>query len=1096
MNPLIRLGKFCVLLVLAIAAPFAALAGPQSAGAVSPQALMSKLKWRSIGPYIGGRVVTVTGVASNPNLFYAGAVGGGVWKSTDEGITWRNISDGKIPGPSSSIGAIAVAPSDAKVLYAGTGETDIRSDVIPGDGIYKSADAGKSWQYAGLRETHSTSAIVVDPKDAGIIYAASMGHVFAPNPERGVFKSTDGGTTWKKILFVDDKTGAICLVMDPNNASVLYAAMWQAQRMPWGLLSGGAGSGIYKTSDGGEHWTNLSHNQGLPQTVLGRVGLSVSASHPNIVYAIIQSKDGGVFRSEDAGATWTRVNSEWKLRQRAFYYMTIYADPKDPNTVYAPEVDALWVSHDGGKTFTKLRTPHGDNHVVWINPNDTRILLEGNDGGATVSTDGGNTWSTVHNQPTGQFYHVNLDNQFPFHIYGAQQDEGSFEGPSAHSEGTIPLAAWHRVAYGESTYSVPQPDNPKITYGSGYYSIFVKYDRTTDQYESVSPWPNYEEGASSGELKYRFGWTHPILFSPANPKELLTAAQYIFKSDDYGQTWKRISPDLTRNQASTEAPSGGPINLDQSGAEIYPGISALAVSSLDNDLIWAGSDDGLAHVTTDGGKSWQPVTPPGLPPSWISCIELSHADKNTAYLTARRYMQDDFRPYVYETTDLGRHWKAITAGLPADEFVFDIRQDPNVPALLFLGTRSTVYMSLDSGAHWQPLTLNLPVTEVRDLAINPRQGEVVAATHGRAFWILDNLTVLEQLTKNPDVSPNAAFLFAPQKAWLTYAYGVPSPERRRPPDAGDNPPLGATIFFHVPQNYHGQTPAKLEITDSEGKIIQSFALHLETAQEKKEKEKEKKAQAGETETAKGQENAAAEVDHSAEPTDQQIREKEERLTAVVPGMNRFQWDLRYPHAAEVAGYHAPIPAGGLKDSVEGPEVLPGNYTVVLNYGGQKSQAELVVGLDPRLHATQQELAARLALDQRIHDDLDTLDKDIDQALAVRDRLQKAVETHALTDAQAVSAVAALNREIGSVAQMEMKSSEGSLLYETKLRDHLAYLAADIDLAYTRPTPAQYAVFQVLDQQAKAAEQKLQAAVAEADKLNAANTTRGAHPAQR
>ncbi len=1090
MRPLIRLEKFCFLLAVVMALPLVGLAGPQSSGSVSVQELMSKLRWRSIGPYIGGRVVTVTGVAGDANLFYAGAVGGGVWKSTDEGITWRNISDGKLPGPSSSIGAIAVAPSNPMILYAGTGETDIRSDVIPGDGIYKSTDAGKSWQYAGLRETHSTSAIVVDPKTADVVYAASMGHVFASNPERGVFKSSDGGKSWKKILYVDDKTGAICLVMDPNNPSVLYATMWQAVRMPWGLSSGGPGSGIYKTTDGGEHWTNLSHNPGLPQTVLGRVGLSVAAGNPNIVYAIMQAKGGGVFRSEDGGATWKRVNSEWKLRQRAFYYMTIYADPKDPNTVYAPEVDALWVSHDGGKTFQKLRPPHGDNHVVWVNPNDTRILLEGNDGGATVSTDGGKTWSTEHNQPTGQFYHVNLDNQFPFHIFGAQQDEGSFEGPSASSQNRIPLAAWHGVAYGESTYSVPQPDNPKITYGSGYYSIFVKYDRDSEEYHSVSPWPNYQEGASSGELKDRFGWTHPILFSPANPKELLVAAQYVFKSDDYGQSWKRISPDLTRNQASTEIPSGGPVDLDQSGAEIYPGISALAVSPLDGNVIWAGSDDGLAHVTRDGGKSWQLVTPPELPDSWISCIEPSHADKNTAYLTARRYMWDDFRPYVYETTDLGRHWRAITAGLPTDEFVFDIRQDPNDPALLFLGTRSTVYMSLDAGAHWQPLTLNLPVTEVRDLAINPRQGEVVAATHGRAFWILDNLTVLEQLTKKPPVAANAAFLFAPQQAWLTHAYGKPGPDARRVPDAGDNPPFGATIFFHMPQNYDGKTPARLEIADSRGKVIRSLVLHLETAKEKKEKEKEKEAQEGQEQTATGQENAAAAVDHSAEPTDQQIREKEERLTAVEPGMNRLQWDLRYPYAAEVTGYHAPIPAGGLKDSVEGPEVVPGSYTVVLTYGGQTTKTSLAVSLDPRLHATQQELAARLALEQDIHTDLDTLDKEIDQALAARDHLQKAVAAGHLAGSQVTATLAALNQEIGSVAQMAMKSSEGSLLYETKLRDHLAYLAADIDLAYAQPTPAQHAVFQALDEQAKAAEQKLQSAAAEADKLTQGGGTNG------
>ena len=498
------------------------LARSQGSAPLAPQALMSKLKWRSVGPYIGGRVVTVTGVPGNNNLFYAGAVGGGVWKSTDEGVQWQNITDGKLPGPSSSIGAVAVAPSDPKVLYVGTGEADIRNDVIPGDGVYKSIDAGDTWQFVGLRDTHSISGIVVDPKDPNVVYVASMGHVFAPDANRGVFKSTDGGRSWTKILFVDNDTGAICLVMDPNHPDVMYAAMWQAVRKPWGLTSGGPGSGIYKTTDGGAHWTNITRNPGLPQEkLLGRIGLSIAASKPDTVYSIIQAKDGGVFRSDDAGATWKRVNDEMKLRQRAFYYMTLYADPKDPETVYAPEVDALWVSHDGAKTFTKLKTPHGDNHVVWINPEDTRILLEGNDGGATVSTDAGKTWSSERNQPTGQFYHVNLDDQFPFHIYGAQQDEGSFEGPSAHAGGTIPLAEWHSVAYGESTYTVPQPGDPKVTYGSGYYSIFLRHDQRTEEYRSVSPWPNYQEGASSGELKQRFGWTHPILFSPANPKELL-----------------------------------------------------------------------------------------------------------------------------------------------------------------------------------------------------------------------------------------------------------------------------------------------------------------------------------------------------------------------------------------------------------------------------------------------------------------------------------------------------------------------------------------------------------------------------------------------
>ncbi len=1101
--------SFRVFLLGVLVAPLIALDGAPAAGPVPPQALMGKLKWRSIGPYIGGRVVTVTGVPGNANLFYAGAVGGGVWRSTDEGVHWQNISDGKLPGPSSSIGAIAVAPSDPHILYVGTGEADIRSDVIPGDGVFKSTDAGKTWQYAGLRDTHSISVIQVDPKDANLVYAASMGHVFVPDPDRGVFKSTDGGKTWTKILFVDNNTGAISLVMDPTHPATLYAAMWQAQRTPWSLTSGGPGSAIYKSTDGGGHWSNITRNQGLPQTTLGRVGLSVAASNPNIVYAIIQAKDGGVFRSDDAGATWKQVNNEWKLRQRAFYYMTIYADPKNPDTVYAPEVDALWVSHDGGKTFQRLRTPHGDNHVVWINPDNPAILLEGNDGGATVSTDAGKTWSTTHNQPTGQFYHINLDDQFPYHIYGAQQDEGSFEGPSAFSAGTIPLSEWHRVAYGESTYSVPQPGNPNITYGSGYYSIFVKYDRSTEQFHSVSPWPHYQEGASSGELKYRFGWTHPILFSPANPKELLIAAQYVFKSDDYGENWQQISPDLTRNELNTEAPSGGPVDLDQSGAEIYPGISALAVSSLDGNTIWAGSDDGLAHVTTDGGKSWQNVTPPGLPASWISCIEPSHSDKQTAYLTARRYMWDDFRPYVFETTDLGRHWTPITTGVPNDEFVFDIRQDPNDSQLLFLGTRSTVYVSFDAGAHWQPLTLNLPTAQVRDLAINSRQGDLVIATHGRAFWVLDSITVLEQLTRKPAVQSETAYLFAPQQAWLSHDFGAGDPAFR-PPDTGDNPPFGATVFFQIPDNYDGKTPATLTFSDAQGNLIRSFPLHLKTKEEKAREEQQREAQAGEqpVTAAQGpkqpenpaqagthQENVAPEVDRTSEPSDQRIREKLEMLTAIEPGMNRFQWDLRYPNAPEVVGYHAPIAAGGLEDSVEGPIVVPGTYTVALDYGGQKMQQTIVVALDPRLHVTPADLAARLALDLQIHDELNTLDKDINQAIAARDSLQKAVAAHRVSEAQAATTLAALNQDIENVAQMAMKSSEGSLLHETKLRDHLAYLAADVDLAYARPTPSQYAVFRVLDEQTRANEQKLATAIAAAGKLAGQSTAAAGNPSQ-
>ncbi|HVA56456.1 MAG: glycosyl hydrolase [Gemmatimonadaceae bacterium] len=1001
---------------------------------------LSALRWRSVGPYVGGRVVTVSGDPGNPNLFYMGAVDGGIWKSTDYGIRWTNVSDSTLPGTSNSIGAIAVAPSNPRVLYAGTGESDIRGDMISGDGVFRSADGGKTWARAGLEDTHTISNLVIDPKNPDVVYASSMGHVFTPDQYRGVFKTTNGGRTWTRVLFVNDSTGAINLVMDPQHPNVLYAAMWQAYRKPWTLVSGGAGSGIYKTTDGGAHWTNISRHPGLPHEMLGKIGITVAASDPDVVYTIIQAKNGGVFRSGDGGATWKRVNAEWKLRQRAFYYMAIFADPTNPNTVYMPEVDGLFVSHDGAKTFTPLHPPHGDNHVVWINPHDPKILLEGNDGGATVSTDGGKTWSTEHNQPTGQFYHVNLDDQFPFHMYGAQQDEGSVGGPSATSQQSVPLSAWTSTAYGESTPSVPQPGQPNLTYGAGYFSIFLRRDQSTEEYQSVSPWPNYQEGASSAELKYRFAWTHPILFSPADPNELLIGSQYVMKSDDHGQTWQTISPDLTRNDPATEVPSGGPIDLDQSSAEVYPYVSAIAVSPMDGQEIWAGSSDGLVHVTTDGGAHWQAVTPPGLP-TWsdVSSIEPSHVDRGTAYLTVERYMWDDFTPYVFKTTDLGQHWTPITQGVSHDDYVFAVRQDPNDADLLFLATKRTVYVTLDGGTRWQPLSLNLPPVQVRDVAINTRQGDVVIATHGRAFWILDNLALLEQMTRRSAPPADSAALFTPQQAWLTHAYG--SGGGRGGGDAGENPPFGATVFFQVPSNYDGKTPVTLSFTDAQGRMIRQFDLHP-------------KAKVTPT---------AAQLEQESPP--QRKLAAEQRLTGIAPGMNRFQWDLRYPDATEVTGFEPPIAAGGLPDEVDGPMVTPGSYRVVLRYGGHEMTQTFDVALDPRIHTGQEALESRLALQLKIHGALDSLDRTINRAIEVRDRL-----------AAGGRPAAVLDTAIKGLVQLDLHSSEGSLLHETKLRSHLAYLAADIDLAYAAPTPAQFSVFEDLDQQARAGEERLRAAI--------------------
>jgi photosystem II stability/assembly factor-like uncharacterized protein len=1031
------------------------LAALTAASAAEPQSPDAKLQWRSVGPYIGGRVVAVAGVPSERNLFYMGGVDAGVWKSTDYGIKWVNITDRKLPGSSDSIGAIAVARSNPRVIYVGTGESDIRGDVITGNGVYRSDDAGKHWHAAGLADTHTISAIVIDPQDPEVVYASSMGHVFKSNPDRGVFKSTDGGKSWKKVLYVDEKTGAIDLVMDPRNSQVLYAAMWQAYRTPWKLDDGGPGSGLYKSTDGGAHWSEISRNSGFPQGILGRIGVTVAGSDPNIVYAIVQAKHGGVFRSADGGASWKRVNKSWSLRQRAFYYMAIYADPKDPNTVYAPEVDALWVSRDGGKSFSKLHTPHGDNHIVWINPNDTKVLLEGNDGGATVSTDGGKTWSEEHNQPTGQFYHVALDGQFPFHIYGAQQDEGSYEGPSATPQGLIPVGDWKSVAYGESTFVAPLPDHPNITFGSGYFSILLRYDMTTGQYEEVSPWPDYQEGASSGELKYRFGWTHPIIFSAVHPDELLIGSQYVLKSTDQGLTWTQISPDLTRNDPATEAPTGGPVNHDASGAEIFPDVSALAVSPLDGEVIWAGSADGLVHITRDGGKSWQSITPPALP-QWaeISSIEPSHTAAGTAYLSASRYMWDDFHPYVFETTDYGQHWQAISTGIADDEYVFVVRQDPADARLMFAGTRSTVYVSYDAAAHWQPLTLNLPGVQVRDLAIDTRQGEIVAATHGRSFWSLGNLSLLEQLSHEPTVGAGEAQVYAPETAWLTHAYDS-SEFAKRVPGAGANPPFGATVFFHVPTSYHGNVPVSLTFLDSKGQVVRKFELHLNH-------KSPKLSPAQKDNRTPAEEKSAAEAKHNG----------------ISAGFNRFQWDLRYGDATEVTGFWVPIAAGGLEDSVEGPLVVPGTYTVVLDYDGQKSQRSFQVSLDPRLHPGAGALEAQLEFEQRIHQALDTLDRTINEAIDMRGRLQAAVAQHKLSEAKAHSALAALDQAINDNVAMASRASEGPLLHETKLRSHLAYLAADTALAYKRPTRAEYQVFDHLEQQAHSGERQLKAAVAQ------------------
>jgi photosystem II stability/assembly factor-like uncharacterized protein len=1011
--------------------------------------LTSALQWRSVGPYTGGRVTAVAGIAAKPNVFYMGTAGGGVWESADYGHSWKNISDKDFK--SNNIGAMAIAPSNPKIIYVGTGDSAPRNTVLTGEGMYKSTDGGKSWKFIGLGATHIISWIVVDPNNPEVVYVAALGHLFASNPERGVFKSTDGGKSWKKILYVNAGTGAICLAMDPSDPQVLYAAMWQMSRRHWTFSSGGPGSGIYKTTDGGASWSNISHRPGLPGGMFGKVGLAVAPSKPNVVYALIQAdykgQAGGLFRSDDAGASWKLINNSMDITQRAFYYMTVYVDPKDPNTIYLPNV-GVYVSHNGGKKLKELHPPHGDNHVLWINPDQPQIFIEGNDGGATVTQNGGKAFSSEDNQPTGQFYHANLDDQFPFHIYGAQQDRGSVEAPSAVAAGVIP-PVWKEVQGGEMSWVVPTPYEPWVTYGSGYYSIEWKGNRRTGLITNVSPWPEYKFGLAGSKIKYRYGWNHhPVVFAPGNPKELLMGANVLFETTDEGIHWKPISPDLTRNDKSKQERPGGPISADVTGEEMFDTISSIAFSPLSDDVIWTGSDDGLVYVTTDGGGHWSEVRPPQLPTwSTITCIEPSHIDEGTAYVSASRYDWDDFHPYLYKTTDYGKHWTEITGGLPQDQYLESVRQDPDAPDLLIAGTSATVYFSLDGGRQWQPLTLKLPAVRVNDVEIQPEQHAVVLATFGRGFWVLDNLQFLEQLG-TARVASDASYLFKPQQTWLVTRGGGFGP--RGP--GGENLAPGLAVFFHLPADYNGRTPVTLSFSDANGKLIRSFSLHL------KPKGKPKKL--------------------SENPTIAR-KQREKRAAAVTPGMNHFQWDLRYADAADVKGIYNSFFAAA---APVGPEVMPGSYYATLSYGSATQKQPFVVRLDPTLQTTQAELEQRFDLLMRIHGALNRLDSSLNQAIDARDALEKAIAKKSVPGDEAQTALGRLNHDIADLVDLKIQSSEGALVYPPRLRSWLSAISEQVGTALVPPTPGMVTVADGYISDAAAGVSRLQSDVAAAHRV--------------
>jgi photosystem II stability/assembly factor-like uncharacterized protein len=900
----------------------------------SPTATSSRfkaLKWRLVGPFRGGRVDAVAGDPSKPLVFYFGAVNGGVWKTTNGGQTWRNATDGK--SDISSVGAIAVAQSDPNVIYVGTGESQPREDLTYGTGVYRSTDAGQTWHHLGLTDTQQIGDVVIDPRDPDRAYVAAIGHAFGPNAERGVFRTTDGGKSWKKVLFLNDSTGAMDLTIDPTNPRILFASMWKFQRTPWGMNAGGGRSGLWKTTDGGDTWKEISFNAGIPTTPLGKIGISISPANPQRVYASIEAPDssGGIFRSDDGGTTWQRTSDDQKWSVRAWYYSAVTADPTDENTVYVMNLQ-VWRSVDGGKTFSMVRVPHGDTHIMWIDPKDSKRLINGNDGGATISYDGGATWSSIYNQPTAQFYHVTTDNQWPYRILGAQQDNSTVSIASRSDDGAIGDRDYFPVAGCENATIAVDPRDPNVTYGGCYTGFLSRVDRATRQERDISLWMANYDGLPASAVPFRFQWTFPVLISPHDPSTLYVTSQFVHKSTDEGASWTQISPDLTVHDSATLGRSGGPIHGDMTGTEWYATIYAFAESPLTKGLLWAGSDDGLIHVSRDGGAHWSNVTPKAFAKfTRTAVIEPSHYDPGTVYLATNRYQQDDFKPYLWKSTDYGQTWTAINAGIPTGAYTRSIREDPVRRGLLYAGTEIGVYVSFNDGARWEPLQLNLPRASVRDLRVHGH--DLIAATHGRSFWAIDDISILRQLADSITARP--VYLFQPSQAIRWVSGGGQSLT------AGQNPQGGATIdylFKTAPT-----AKVSLEFRDANGKTIRTYTSDSAPPDSLK--------------------TAADSIARQARDAmrDSLVYEPADSIVPARAGTNRFVWNLRYPGAKRLK--NTLLDEGTL----DGPVAPPGNYSVRLIVGKDTLVRQFALVADPRVKTPTAELVRQFALATNVRD---------------------------------------------------------------------------------------------------------------------------------
>ena len=1012
------------------------------------------LKYRLVGPFRGGRVVAVSGVVGQDNVFYFGSTAGGVWKTTDAGLNWKPLFD-KMKDASPAIGAIAVSESDPNVIYVGTGEACIRGNIVGGNGVYKSIDAGKTWKFVGLADTHAIGRMAVNPKNPDIAFVAALGHPFGDNEERGIFRTQDGGKTWQKVLYKDAKSGGTDVVFDPTNSNILFAALWQARRTPWSLDSGGPGSGLYRSIDGGTTWKELK-GHGLPEGIMGRIGVTVSGANPNRVYAVIEAEKGGIYRSDDGGDSWSLMTGDHRFTQRAWYYSHIFADPKSEDTVYILNT-GVYRSHDGGKTFSRVRAPHGDNHALWIDPNNPKRLINGNDGGATVSIDGGVTWTSLYNQPTAQFYHVTTDNRFPYYIYGAQQDNSTVGIASASPEGAIDRPDWYAVGGGESGYIAPDPTDPEIVYAGSYGGDISRYDHRTGEEQAINPWPVNPIGWAAADLKYRFQWTEPIVFSPHDPKTMYFAAQYLFKTTDAGTSWTTISPDLTRNDKSKQQSSGGPITKDNTGVEVYDTIFSVVESPVQKDLIWAGTDDGLVQLTRDGGQHWENVTPKAMP-EWgtVSMIEASPHDAGTAYVAVERHKSDDFTPYVFKTTDFGKTWSKLVEGIPANDYVHAVRIDPRHPNLLFAGTEAGIYVSFNDGAHWQPLQLNLPPAPVNDLVV--KNDDLVVATHGRSFWILDDITPLEQYSDS--IPQEEAHLFAPADASHTVFRGsffAPSG------NVGKNPPEGAIIDYWLKTSLKKEDDKKKDSAD--GSEATAAKTDSDSAASEENKKEETPKITLEILDSSGKVIRKYPKKEEPEEEEQEFRRnREEGKLSADAGFNRFVWDLKYEGATKVP--HAALWGG----DTDGPEALSGKYEVRLTVLGKTYTAPIEIKPDPRLHVTQEDLTKQFDLLIKIRDKVTQTDDAIIQIRDLRGQI-KAIDTRLKNDPREkaiADAGKALDKKMTEVEealiQVKAKSDEDVLNFPVRLNNHLVALGGVVGSADSAPTRQSYEVFDLVTQQ--------------------------------